>query len=169
MLYLSIDVGIKNLAFIIYDSDVNNIIEWDIIELCNKDVNCNKVNLIDIGIVMCNRFMEIFNNYKFDIIIIENQIGRNAIRMKSVQSMITMYFINNGYKNIYYWNASNKLKYYGLPCKTTYSERKKFSIEITKEQINEKYPTYNDFFFKHKKKDDLADCFLQLIDALNKY
>jgi len=66
-------------------------------------------------------------------------------------------------------DIENILKYYGLPCKTTYSERKKFSIEITKEQINEKYPTYNDFFLKHKKKDDLADCFLQLIDALNKY
>ena len=169
MIYLSIDVGIKNLAYIIYNSDTNIIIDWNIIELCNKEDNCSKINMIDLGKVLYNKFLDTFIQHKLDIIIIENQIGKNAIRMKTIQGMITMYFINQGYSEIYYWNACNKLKSYGLPSKTTYAERKKFSINITKEQITEKFPEHLDFYMKHKKKDDLADCFLQLIDALNKY
>jgi hypothetical protein len=168
MIYLSIDVGIRNLAYIIYNSTDHKIIDWNIIELCNKEDNSTKMNMIDIGKILYNKFLETFINHKLDIIIIENQIGKNAIRMKTIQGMITMYFINQGYTEIYYWNACNKLKSYGLPSKTTYSERKKYSINITKEQITEKYPEHLEFYMKHKKKDDLADCFLQLIDALNK-
>jgi hypothetical protein len=36
-MFISIDVGIKNLAYIIYDGI--NIIEWNVIELCDKKVN----------------------------------------------------------------------------------------------------------------------------------
>lgn len=168
MIYLSIDVGIRNLAYIIYNSTEHKILDWNIIELCNKEENSTKMNMIDIGKILYNKFLETFIHHKLDIIIIENQIGKNAIRMKTIQGMITMYFINQGYTEIYYWNACNKLKSYGLPSKTTYSERKKYSINITKEQITEKYPEHLEFYMKHKKKDDLADCFLQLIDALNK-
>ena len=32
MIYLSIDVGIKNLAYIIFNSENNIIIDWNIIE-----------------------------------------------------------------------------------------------------------------------------------------
>ena len=49
--------------------------------------------------------------YDFKEAIIENQIGPNAIRMKGLQGMITMYFISKGVPVIY-WNASNKLKPY---------------------------------------------------------
>ena len=47
--------------------------------------------------------------------------------------------------------------------KTTYNERKKLSIEVTKNILikNSTLQKWKDFFNKHKKKDDLADCFLQ--------
>ena len=51
----------------------------------------------------------------------------------------------------------NKLKEFGLG-KLTYSERKKKSVEITKDLISEDNIK---IFDKSKKKDDLADCFLQ--------
>jgi hypothetical protein len=43
-MYISIDVGIKNLAYIVYGE---TIIEWNVIELCNT--NASKANIIDIG------------------------------------------------------------------------------------------------------------------------
>ena len=48
--------------------------------------------------------------------------------------------------------------------KTTYSERKKASIDITKKILieNNYINKWYDFFIQHKKKDDLADCFLQV-------
>jgi len=163
-MYLSIDVGIKNLAYIVYDK---TIVKWGIIELC--ETNANKANMIDLGKKIYTLFEENFE--KMDEVIIENQIGPSAIRMKSIQGMITMYFIQKG-SNVVYWNSGNKLRFMKKKetnePKTTYKERKKLSILVTETIIHEYYPEYLDLFKKHKKKDDLSDCFLQLIDYLVK-
>lgn len=168
MIYVSIDVGIKNLAYIIYDTDDNKILEWNVIELCNKNEKANSVNLIEIGKRMCNYFHDIFTPYDINTVIIENQIGQNAIRMKTLQGMITMYFIQQGCADIHHWSACHKLKDYDIPKKTTYAERKKLSIQICASIIKTDYIAWDDFYLAHKKKDDLADCFLQLKDALKK-
>ena len=157
-MYLSIDVGIKNLAYIVYDK---TIIERGILELC--ETNANKANMIDLGKKIFILFEEKFKNH-INEVIIENQIGPSAIRMKNLQGMITMYFIQKG-SNVVYWNSGNKLRF--MKMKTTYKERKKLGIIITETIIKEFYPEHN-YFSKHKKKDDLADCFLQLIDYLVK-
>jgi hypothetical protein len=156
-MYLSIDVGIKNLAYIIYDK---TIIDWGIIELC--ETNANKANMIELGKKIFILFEKKFT-MQFKEVIIENQIGPSAIRMKNIQGMITMYFIQKG-SDVVYWNSGNKLRF--MKMKTTYKERKKLSILITNCIIKEFYPTHD--ISKHKKKDDLADCFLQIIDYLVK-
>ena len=74
-MYISIDVGIKNLAYIVYGE---TIIEWNVIELCNT--NASKANIIDIGKKLFEALETI--QYEFKEAIIENQIGPNAIRMK---------------------------------------------------------------------------------------
>jgi hypothetical protein len=157
-MYLSIDVGIKNLAYIVYDK---TIIEWGIIELC--ETNANKANMIDLGKKIFILFEKQFTMH-FDEVIIENQIGPSAIRMKNLQGMITMYFIQKG-SEVVYWSSGNKLRFM-KKNKSTYKERKKLSILITNCIVKEFYPTHD--ISKHKKKDDLADCFLQLLDYLVK-
>ena len=49
--------------------------------------------------------------------------------------------------------------------KTTYIERKKMGIDVTKNILNEKkiLTKWIEYFDKHKKKDDLADSFLQAL------
>jgi hypothetical protein len=158
-MFISIDVGIKNLAYIVYDK---NIIEWKVVELCST--NATKANLIHLGKKLYEVLEEI--DYDFTHVIIENQIGPNAIRMKSLQGMITMYYIGKGCE-ITYWNACNKLKPFTKE-KLSYAERKKLSINVTRGIINEHYSDTLEYFNTHKKKDDLADCFLQLMDYLSK-
>lgn len=162
VMYISIDVGIKNLAYVVYDKDI---IEWKVIELCDKSQNASKLNMIDIG----KKLHEALEMIQFPVteIIIENQIGQNAIRMKMLQGMITFYFISKGMTNIHYWNAGNKLKRF-IKSKTTYSQRKKYSVQITREIVSKSFPSQTSYFETHKKKDDLADCFLQLLDFLGK-
>jgi protein-tyrosine phosphatase len=87
--------------------------------------------------------------------------------MKALQGMITLYFVSKGNTNIQYWNATHKLKMF-VQEKTTYAQRKKIGIVITRQIIEEKYKSQLDYFSKHKKKDDLSDCFLQLIDYMKK-
>ena len=98
-----------------------------------------------------------------DYVLIENQISTIATRMKTLQGMITQYFIMRDIKNIEFISSSNKLKEFLDKKKTTYAERKKMGITITKEIINQSdmLHCWDETFSSSKKKDDLADCFLQ--------
>lgn len=174
MRFLSIDVGIRNLAYIVLSVDEKEqsptIIEWNIMELCEKDENACKVDNVKIGIRMNEKMSKLLDKYIFDKIIIENQIGQNAIKMKSIQSMLMMFFITQKYEyeQIINYNAANKLKHFLGKKKTTYTERKKFSKIITDKICELEYPDWITFYRKSKKKDDLSDCLLQLLDYLVK-
>lgn len=252
---LSIDVGMKNLAFCLIDYKDNNnysIIKWDVIDLCENSneicmgkkkngENCNKkakytkkkkfycknhakeykipppqfsnkrikrlkkkelvkignkycipcnekqkkhdilrniifdlscnyydmvsnvltteMNMVSYGINLKKIFHKTFENINIDLVIIENQIGPLALRMKTLQGMIMQHFIENNVTNIVPVNSINKLKDFLGDKKTTYDERKKESIKITSELITNS--AWKNHFEKHKKKDDLADSFLQ--------
>jgi hypothetical protein len=103
------------------------------------------------------------DKYKIDIVIIENQISTIASRMKTLQGMIAQYFIMKYVPCIEFISAANKLKMFMTKKKTTYTERKLESVEVTKNLL-ETLPQFNEYkgyLDKNKKKDDLADCFLQ--------
>lgn len=83
--------------------------------------------------------------------------------MKSLQGMIMQHFIENKITSIFEISSSNKLRDFLNGKKTTYAERKKIGIVKTRELISnninlKKWITH---FNTHKKKDDLADCYLQ--------
>jgi hypothetical protein len=127
-----------------------------------EKMNTNTLNMIDCAKLLKKHLDNNFNGKEIDKIIIENQIGPLALRMKMLQGMITQHFIENDNTDIEFINASNKLKGF-INKKTTYNERKKISIEITRDFINktEKLQQWKTIFNKHSKKDDLADSFLQ--------
>lgn len=172
MLFLSIDVGIRNLAYVVIhiDDDSSSIIDWNIMELCKPDENACKVDNVSIGIRMNERMLKLLDKFAFDKIIIENQIGQNAIKMKSVQSMLVMFFVTQNYEHgqIINYNAANKLKHFIGKKKTTYAERKKLSKQIAGEICLLQYADWAQFFQECKKKDDLADCLLQVLDYSTK-
>jgi hypothetical protein len=86
--------------------------------------------------------------------------------------MIIQYFIHYGCTSIEEISAANKLKEF-LPKdkSTTYNERKKLGIKVTTDIIctNPLFNKWDQFFLSHKKKDDLADSFLQGFWYLKKY
>ena len=158
----------KNELIKIIEDHINNTC-FDLIE----EPNANNVNLIDLGInlkIECNKLFEKLDLNSIDQIILENQISPLANRMKTLQGMISQYFIDNGNYNIEFISAINKLKLFIKNQKTSYSERKKLSIIYSKELLEKNNKTLEmDFFIKHSKKDDLADCFLQAIYYLNTF
>ena len=124
------------------------------------------VNLYNIGMNIKTHFDKLFSEEVcIDYVIIENQIGPLAIRMKTVQGMLVQYFVMSSVnvKNIEFISASNKLKDCDIKDKSKYSDRKKLGIAKCLEKISTDY-RFNDkidYFNAHKKKDDLADSFLQ--------
>ena len=142
-----------------------------------EKTNASKVDLVTIGKNLQHKFDEIFCDHlsTIDTIIIENQIGPIANKMKTIQGMISQYFImKNNNIQIEFISASNKLKDF-LPKekekeekvekkeKLDYKQRKKLGIQTCLEIITTdcRFNAWATFFNKHAKKDDFSDCFLQ--------
>lgn len=160
--------------------------------------NASKVDLVTIGRNIQHKFDSIFYNnlesnqsVNIDAIIIENQIGPIANKMKTIQGMISQYFImkNNNIK-IEFISACNKLKDFIPPTlslannletetgtktekktetmvlkpgKMDYKQRKQLGVKTSLHFVDtdDRFKEWAQFLHKHSKKDDLSDCFLQ--------
>jgi hypothetical protein len=133
-----------------------------------KAENAGDADLILIG----KRMKQVLNENPITAtitdVIIENQISPIATRMKTLQGMLTQYYIDHIENvDITFVSSVHKLKQFqGSPSKddekTTYKDHKKSGIEYCN-QILEKNAGFSNWISKMdtKKKDDLADCFLQ--------
>jgi hypothetical protein len=111
-------------------------------------------------------------------VIIENQISTIASRMKTIQGMIAQYFImQDPHIEIEFVSSHNKLKGQALPSsnqndtdKNKYKTHKSDGVAICRQSLNEtpNFESWKPMFESSKKKDDLADCFLQGMWYLNK-
>ena len=186
---LSFDIGIKNLAYCIMYKDAldneNNIkiIDWDIIQLIEDGVKCKGVSLDTITNILYVKLQDIFLEYDITEVLLENQpVLKNPV-MKSIQMILFSFFnyekiiLGREIKNIKLINASNKLKLGKklkeinesenvVNIKSRYTKNKKLAILYTEyflknRLIKSDYNKYQELFNEHKKKDDLADAFLQ--------
>lgn len=132
--------------------------------------NATKIDLVTIGRNIQHRFDDILGDYllTIDTIIIENQIGPIANKMKTIQGMLAQYFImKNNNISVDFISATNKLKdFIPLENKTVkmdYKERKKLGVQTCSNFVttDTRFSDWSMFFSKHQKKDDLSDCFLQ--------
>ena len=131
-----------------------------------EGVRAADVNLFNIGLNIKTHFNKLFQNEgKIEYVIIENQISPIATRMKTIQGMIVQYFVMSELQvdHIEFISAANKLKDCDAKDKAKYSDRKKLGIAKCLEKITNdaQFNQHVEYFNKHKKKDDLADSFLQ--------
>ncbi len=183
MIILSFDVGIKNLAYCQIDSETNDILDWYII-----DCSINKSE--DVIVKLIEELENIPNLLESDVILIEKQPSFNP-QMRIISTAIYVYFTlrlkyERGKKTkILYYSAKNKLKLCleteSLKSKNeqnlkgkkgkrkSYYYNKKASIEQTKIILenkinyNSSYNKFLTYYIKSKKKDDLADSYLQAL------
>tara|TARA_B110000977_G_scaffold153848_1_gene195481 strand:+ start:45 stop:725 length:681 start_codon:yes stop_codon:yes gene_type:complete len=113
------------------------------------------------------------NFLEVDVVCIENQPALKNPTMKSIQMMLYSYFLikgttneNSSIKNLEMINARNKLKAYDgevVECdiKDKYKRTKYLGIKYCENMIVNEEQVYIDRFTISKKKDDLADSYLQ--------
>ena len=150
--------------------------------------SANDTDLIEIGKNMNRLLNEVLQNIDIDHVAIENQISPIANRMKTIQGMLAQYFImKNENIHIEFVSSSNKLRQFGTAQKkepipvlentlvqtNESTEKKGMDKAVYKKhkvdgvaycsQILSKNPLLNVWTssLETKKKDDLADCFLQ--------
>jgi len=154
-------------------ADLVSLINNYVFEKCFEPIDAtsaSKVDLITIGRNVRTKLDSILAEHITTLthVVIENQISPIANRMKTIQGMIAQYFImRNSNTSIDFVSAANKLKdSKAEPFSnkgSSYGERKKLGIQKCLESISNSanYISWEDFFKSHKKKDDLADSFLQ--------
>lgn len=167
VLILSFDIGIKNLAFC-YSND-ENILKWNVLDIQGSNVNetCEKcIALLE----------ETFGNDQIDQVLIENQpVQKNPV-MKTIQIIVFTFFTYRkvlGHYNlmkINFISANRKNKFaekfnLNIECKTKYQKNKKTAIACT--QLLVEKTSWELHYMKHKKKDDLADSYLQTLSFIN--
>ena len=132
-------------------------------EIKKRKASANDVNLIEVGINMKKELDKLDLKY-IDEVIIENQISKIANRMKTVQGMLTQYFImQENIPHIEYISSFNKLKDHQSKNKeNSYKQHKIDSIVICQEflKVNSNLSSWSSSL-QISKKDDLADAFLQ--------
>ena len=190
---LSFDIGIKNLAYCILDNDEDNklrIIKWDIIKILEDNEKCKGFPLDELTKRLYKQLNSHFYSYNITKVLLENQpVLKNPV-MKSVQMIVFSFFqyqailLAREINTIKLVNASNKLKVGKtfteinnnediIKIKSKYTRNKKFAIEYTYKILEdriENFETLIEYFKENKKRDDLADAFLQgmyYIDFVN--
>ena len=168
MKILSFDVGIKNLAYCIYDSSLNDILFWNIIDITSSRIDnacAHMVNLLD-------TYSELLDN---DIVLIEKQPSKNN-KMRIIEGLLNAYFVIKGLTNkdstiskVLVYSAKHKLGKDTFRGKSNYSQRKKLGIFRTEAFLRQYKQTedIHHLFLNSKKKDDLADSLLQALSYIN--
>lgn len=148
-------------------------------ENVEKQKTAGEIDLVTIGRAIRRQLDEDPATEGVTHVIIENQISTIAARMKTIQGMIAQYFIMRFGDRVHieFVSSHNKLKGFGLSKdgredkvveedtkgKTSYKANKTDGIAICRRFIeaNQEMRGWTQVFEKSKKRDDLADCFLQ--------
>jgi len=189
MIYISFDIGVKNLALCILNETENqtvHILDWTIISLAESKRQIKGVNNIaevlyyELDNIMGK--LETLNIMRVDKVIIENQPSNLNGIMKTIQFLIFSYFDllrhwDKRVGEVILINASVKLQHHSfVPLTNTmeklsrqekYKLNKKQGIEICSYYIRND-ESLKLFFNSHKKKDDLADTCLQTLAYMRK-
>lgn len=194
MTILSFDVGVKNLAYCLFEyhnlKDFQ-IQEWDVLDLsCAAEKGKKGPSLNTQSDVLLGKLKELFETSHVDYVLIENQPVLKNPTMKTIQIIIYTYFrslkTNEGKSiiDVVLVNANNKVRFVDnvlskdqemnlvLPpplcssktkdSRSRYTRNKEVAVKATIGLLEYvKHVECLSYFTSYKKKDDLADTFLQ--------
>jgi len=162
MIILSFDIGIKNLAYCMLDSDDGSILDWNLIDCSGTNETLRVIEELD----------QLEHLREADIILLEKQPSFNP-KMRNISTAIYVYFIlrinHEQQRNakIQFYAAKYKLKCCDIQiehkAKSKYTRNKNLGIVHTRHLIK----THNEFFEKNKKKDDLQILISRVCLTLN--
>lgn len=190
MIYISFDIGVKNLALCVLkeESDQVTIIDWGIITLAESKKQIKGANAVaEVLFYELDNIIGKLNTIGIshvDKVMIENQPSNLNGIMKTIQYLIFSYFdlLRHWDKivtEVILINPSLKLQHHSyeqlskqnqekLARKDKYKQNKADAIEICRYYIRDD-EALTKFFNSHKKKDDLSDTCLQTVAYIRKH
>ena len=136
-------------------------------KIVNRRMAAGELDLVTIGRNMKTEFDKIEHFKTATHVVIENQISPIATRMKTIQGMIAQYFIMSREERteIEFLSSAGKLKGFETQqsedAGSEYSKHKKDAVFHCARLLEMNKFSEWKHVLNTKKKDDLADCFLQ--------
>jgi hypothetical protein len=175
-LVLSFDIGIKNMALCLMDTDSKKILKWKLIDISSEkknDLNDMSKNLINAMDDLVLEDLDVCDS--FDVLI-ENQPVMKAPTMKSIQMILYTYFqvmsIHDGRDikitlvSAMKKNSFMKAKGYDVKSKN-YKSNKDNSMKYVEEYLSSNNDRVNlELLKSYKKKDDMCDALIQILCIL---
>lgn len=170
---VSIDIGVKNLAVCVVDTNDMSIRDWCILPLADKDAKVKSISLCSIADTLYNQLSNKLVSWKYpfiDYVLIENQPVLKNPTMKSIQMLVYGFFQHERMAQkvgeIRLVAASGKLKVKDVVLctsyKSSYMNSKKSAVLTTLDYLKNS-PSSLELLNGNVKKDDLCDCFLQAV------
>ena len=167
MKVLSFDVGTKHLAYCkvnVTEARQFQILDWQVLSVVPKEVNVNKTPIEDLVVPFAQVCWEHRKAWLNDVdkVFIEMQpMGRGArnLKTKILSHILQVLLHQERSVPVQFIHPSLKLK--DMPGKHTYRENKKYAVAKTEELLGGSLCLQGKDLFIGKKKDDLADAFLQ--------
>lgn len=164
MCILSIDIGVHNLGYAVYDVE-NNILNFDVYDI-DKHKNRNENTVIG-RVKAVSAFLDnLFMKYTFTKVIIERQVSNNICAMEMMYLLAGI--INEYGAEIVIFDPKCKFTALSIPYDTRNKAHKKLSVMIAENYITKYYNVQLKNFQAFKKKDDIADAVFMLFVELFK-
>lgn len=156
---LSIDIGIHNLGYSLYDVD-NNKLFFDLYDIDEKISKNDNIILSRTKII--NDFVKnIFTNHNnINTVIIEKQVNVNTMAMELMYLLTAT--IYNYCDNIIIFDPKQKFTKLSIKYDVKNKNHKKLSIRIIRNYISKYYNDLLDTFDSYTKRDDISDSVFML-------
>lgn len=160
---LSIDIGIHNLGYAIYDESYEIPLIFDLYDLDDKITKADKKNKIILARAkyIYDFVSDLFINHDISKVIIERQVNTNT-RAMELMYLLTM-AIYPYCDNIDIFDPKRKFSSVGLSYDTKNKAHKRLSIKVVKGYIKDYYYSLSSYFNRFNKKDDISDAVFMLL------
>ena len=162
-LVLSFDIGVKNFAYCLAHCREEECLieEWNNIDLRGDTAEeCSAA-----CVAFLKEYTKKFNDSNNTYILIERQLPQN-IPCMCISHAVFAYFLGRFSKiNVSFVNANDK------PLAMHGTKRKAEAVKAIKKYLDDtpRHSHFKSWFNSQKKKDDLADCLLQILANVSKF
>lgn len=162
---ISIDVGIRNLGFVVYDTTTQNVVEWKRVDICKEGKYFPYKN-VQYALDFMNEHANYFANCQ--LLLVERQMRVNMRILEAV-------FQSQMYDRCVVVQAQSVKMHFSIACRN-YKQNKRRAVEWLTFHWNTfagKYVlninAWQQTWLCSNKQDDLADCMIMLLYYLNTY
>ena len=158
-MYLSIDIGLKNLGYALYDKEHDEL-TFDVYDVDSHLRNKRKDLVVSRSNILHDFIKDLFTKHDIGEVIIERQVNSNTQAMEMMY-LLTGILTNYNVK-VKIFDPKQKFTRLNIKYDTKNKAHKKLSVSIVKNYIKTTYPDLLERFTSYKKLDDISDAILML-------